>query len=197
MSQPTDTPIQPPKVRTSNRPSKKTPEFCTRFLEALQRNDGFVSMTCMELNVAHKTVYNWKHEDADFCAAWDAVIQNSLDVLEREGYRRAHQGQEEDVWYQGQIVGSKVNKSDALLMWYINNKRGYTQKSDHRVGGLPGAPLLNGAAPAFEFYPENFTDEQARTFAELLDIAQRKPLPKDNPPAITAPQQEDAVTDDI
>lgn len=151
--------------------SKKTKEFMTRYLIAYSRNDGFIGPTNKEMDVTGATIQRWRREDADFDAALREIFDNSLDVLEKEAYKRAHQGEEEDIYYQGQVVGQRKNKSDALLMWYINNKRGYANKSEHRVGGLPGAPPIN----KIDFYPDNLSLEEQQTLSALLEKAQAKP----------------------
>lgn len=152
---------------------KMTPEFKARFLQELANNDGHVSVTCRAMNVTHACMYKHRNSDVHFKEAWDDIVQIAIDTLEQEAYRRAHKGENKAVYYQGNVVGTENNKSDQLLIWYINNKKGYAQKQDHRIGGLPGAPPLNSQ---FQFYPENFTPEQLEQFTNLLEIAQTKPV---------------------
>ena len=63
------------------------------------------------------------------------------DKAEAEAYRRAVQGYEQDVWYQGVKVGEQRMYSDQLLALILkgNRKRVYSDRTEHT--GADGGPL--------------------------------------------------------
>lgn len=160
---------------------RKNKDFMTRWLIAFARNDAFYGPTNKEMGINSSTIKVWRDNDAEFDEAVKEIFQNSLDILEKEAYKRAHEGEEEDIYYQGNVVGVRRNKSDALLMWYINNKRGYANKSEHRVAGITGEPPVGAR---LDFYPENLTRAEQDTLAALLEKAQTKP----EKPVIPSPE---------
>ena len=64
-----------------------------------------------------------------------------IDKAEAEAYRRAVQGYEQDVWYQGVKVGEQRMYSDQLLALILkgNRKRVYSDRTEHT--GADGGPL--------------------------------------------------------
>lgn len=60
-----------------------------------------------------------RREDEDFADEWDLALESAKHVLEEEIVRRARDGVMEPVFYKGEIVGHKVNYSDALAMFIL------------------------------------------------------------------------------
>jgi hypothetical protein len=54
--------------------------------------------------ITSQTAYVLKRKDADFGEAWRLALEDSADILEREARRRAVEGAEEPVVYQGQLT---------------------------------------------------------------------------------------------
>ena len=73
------------------------------FLEHL-RTSCNVAGSCRAVGVGSATVYKLRQEDADFAAAWDDALEDAYDYLEAEARRRAFDGVEEPVVYQGQLT---------------------------------------------------------------------------------------------
>lgn len=73
------------------------------FLDHL-RTSCNVAGSCRAVNIGSATVYKLRNEDADFAAAWDDALEDAYDYLEAEARRRAFEGVEEPVVYQGQLT---------------------------------------------------------------------------------------------
>jgi hypothetical protein len=121
----------------------RTPKKRDRFLSELAAHEGDVSAACSAIGVGRRSIYDWRENDEDFAAAWDDVVEASTEKLEREAYRRAHDGVEEPVFYQGEICGHVMKKSDTLLMFILKGRKPekYRDNSKVELGGIGGGPL--------------------------------------------------------
>ena len=77
--------------------------WVTPFLDAL-RASGVVSRAAAAAGVSTALVYGRRKTDADFAHAWDMAVEDATDSLEAEARRRALEGIEEPVVYQGQLT---------------------------------------------------------------------------------------------
>ena len=68
-------------------------------------------------------MYRLRHADPDFAADWDSAVEDALDALEEEVRRRAIEGVEKPVHYQGQRVDSVTQYSDQLAMFLLRGRR--------------------------------------------------------------------------
>jgi hypothetical protein len=84
-------------------------------------------------------LYYRKKTDQEFAIAWAEAIERAGDRFEAEAVRRAITGVEEDVYYQGEIVGQKTNYSDGLLAKLLDGSKPdkYQRKRD------AAAPTIN------------------------------------------------------
>lgn len=73
------------------------------FLEHL-RTSCNVAGSCRAVGISSTAVYALRDKDADFAAAWDDALEDAYDYLEAEARRRAFDGVEEPVVYQGQLT---------------------------------------------------------------------------------------------
>lgn len=73
------------------------------FLDHL-RTSCNVAGSCRAVGVSSTAVYALRDKDADFAAAWDDALEDAYDYLEAEARRRAFEGVEEPVVYQGQLT---------------------------------------------------------------------------------------------
>jgi len=92
------------------------------FLADLQTN-GIVSHAAIAAGIDKKTAYNEYHRNKDFASAWDEAVETATDSLENEAIRRARDGVEEPVFYQGEQVGKVKRYSDGLLMFLLRANR--------------------------------------------------------------------------
>ncbi|WP_422342681.1 hypothetical protein [Parasphingorhabdus sp.] len=95
-----------------------TPEVRVKFLEALA-NCGNVRSAVRYVQRSRTSAYNLKQRDVDFSRGWDAAVlisrDDSTDVLQD----RAINGIEEDVYYKGEVVGSRRRYDSRLLLAHI------------------------------------------------------------------------------
>lgn len=107
------------------------------FLAAL-RLTGIVSRACASAGVTTATVYGLRRKDADFAAAWDDALETAVDKLEAEAWRRAHDGVEEPIVYQGQLtplwerdeLGQVIEDT---VIRVVTNEKGEREERAHQV----------------------------------------------------------------
>lgn len=96
------------------------------FLKAL-RDCGNVRMACEAAGINRTTAYKARDANLRFRADWDKVVQEAIDELEREAWRRAVQGvtRTEPIMYQGEQVAEKVitEYSDKLMELLLKANR--------------------------------------------------------------------------
>lgn len=83
--------------------SPMEPTWIAPFLQALA-SGCTVSEAAKHAGVSTSVVYSRKQNDDDFRAAYEQAMEDSADVLEAEARRRAIDGVEEPVVYQGQLT---------------------------------------------------------------------------------------------
>ena len=124
----------------------RTPEKRAAFLSALA-DCGNVADAARQAGIARNALYLWKRDDSDFAAEWEAALIAGGETLEEEAVRRARDGWDEPVWYQGQQVGTVRRYSDTLLIFLLKGlmpeKYGERQKIEHS-----GAVDIAGALEA-------------------------------------------------
>jgi hypothetical protein len=92
------------------------------FLAALQ-DCGRITIACEKSHVPRRTVYNWRDDDKQFEKDWDKAIERAADVFEDEAIRRAYEGYDEPIVYQGNITGSVKKYSDTLLIFLLKGNK--------------------------------------------------------------------------
>lgn len=104
---------------TTTKKSRKAPMF----LKELRENGGFVGKACEAVGVSKQTVHNWRSADAEFAENWDRAVEFATEDLEKEARRRAYEGVDEPVFYQGEVCGHIRKYSDTLLMFTIKARK--------------------------------------------------------------------------
>jgi len=104
------------------------------FLKAL-RTGISVAAAADQAGVARRTVYYRREKDADFASEWDAAIEDGTDRLEDEAFRRALEGTEKSIYYQGKAIGSVRDYSDSLLVFMLKARRGDKFKDSIKSDG--------------------------------------------------------------
>jgi hypothetical protein len=82
---------------------------------------GIISHACRLAGITNtNTVYQWLEHDESFALAYRQAEQASLEVLEREAFRRATEGTpyKRTSYWRGEPVGTdeKIEYSDALMV---------------------------------------------------------------------------------
>ena len=84
-------------------------------------------------------LYKIKSQDEEFSAAWEEAAEIGAKRLEDEARRRAVEGWQEPVWYQGDQVGTVRKYSDTLLICLLKahhpEKYADRSKTDTAVNG--------------------------------------------------------------
>src|SRR5690606_18484748 len=104
--------------------------------------------------------YRLRKEDPDFAAAWDEAMEQASDALEVEARRRAIEGWDEPVFYQGMETGMVRKFSDTLLIFLLKGARPekYRDRIDHTTKGkeIPGP----GVVAVNVYLPDNERDAE-------------------------------------
>ena len=85
------------------------------------------------------TAWRIKKRDEEFAAAWEDALEQAIDLLEAEVYRRAYEGDLVPVYQGGQLVGH-IRKTDTTLAIFLlkaNRPHKYRDHYTHKhTGGL-------------------------------------------------------------
>ena len=88
------------------------------FLEALAVT-GSVRAAARRVKVSHQTCYRARRGSAAFGRAWDAALVVARAAAEAKLADCAMNGVEEEVWYHGELVGTRRRLSDRLLLAHL------------------------------------------------------------------------------
>ena len=92
-----------------------TPEKRAQFL-ALLAECGNVTRAADEAGLSRVYLYQMRRDDEAFAEEWETAADIGAKRLEDEARRRAVEGWQEPVWYQGDQVGTVRKYSDTLLI---------------------------------------------------------------------------------
>lgn len=88
------------------------------FLYTLQET-GHVGRACIAAGISRNTAYTHRRDESDFARAWDVSLEDAAWSLEDEAWRRAREGVDEPIVYQGMVIGTQKRYSDTLLMFML------------------------------------------------------------------------------
>lgn len=122
----------------ANRP-KRTDRARDRFLLVLAERCN-VSEAARAINIARSTAYEWRRSDQEFAALWDEAEQIAIDRLESEAWRRAVDGVDKPITYQGEVTGTYKEYSDRMLEILLKGHRPdkYVERSKIEVTAISG-----------------------------------------------------------
>lgn len=80
------------------------------------RQCGNVRAACYRAKVERSTVYRARKEDPEFAEAWKSALEDAIDSLEAEAWRRARDGNRKLVLFQGKPV--KVGRRNLIEVEY-------------------------------------------------------------------------------
>lgn len=112
--------------------TKRTKEKDEEFFATVIESGGNITRACEAFTYSRRSVYEWKAADPQFAARLDDAVEKGTDVLEEEAKRRAHDGWEEPVFYQGAQCGAVRKYSDTLLIFLLKGNR--PDKYRERIG---------------------------------------------------------------
>jgi hypothetical protein len=93
-----------------------------RFLEALAQKPD-VAAAARYAGIHRVTAYRIRDRDPEFAKAWDEADRVGMSAAEDELYRRAVEGVEKPVFYQGKRCGTVREYSDTCLIFLLKSKR--------------------------------------------------------------------------
>lgn len=85
-----------------------------KFIDTL-RDSCNISESARAAGIARSAVYEWRDADAGFAQEWADAEQEAADKLEREAWRRAVDGVDKPISYQGEITATYKEYSDRML----------------------------------------------------------------------------------
>jgi hypothetical protein len=94
------------------------------------------------VGIDRTTHYKWLKADEVYTAAFKEARDMGGDVLEDEAVRRAHDGVDEPVFYQGEVCGVVRKYSDSVLMFLLKGAKPDKYKDRAEVTGKDNGPLL-------------------------------------------------------
>ncbi len=133
--------------------SRWTPGERRCFLDKL-RETANVSAAARAAGKSRSSAYQLRQQDAAFRAAWDEALDEALDALEAELWRRALKGVARPVFYGGKCCGVIRSYSDQLGMFLLKahrperygaltrGRRELSGEDDEDVGADPRSHLL-------------------------------------------------------
>ena len=74
-----------------------------------------VSESARTAGFSRQAAYEWRADDAAFAQDWGDAEQEAADKLEREAWRRAVEGTDKPISFQGVITASYKEYSDKML----------------------------------------------------------------------------------
>lgn len=98
------------KTRRTSRTDRAREAFIATLRESCN-----VSEAARAAGIGRSTAYEWRDDDPEFAAAWDDAEQEAADKLEREAWRRAVEGTDKPVTFQGAITATYKEYSDRML----------------------------------------------------------------------------------
>jgi len=102
-------------LRMKNEPFQRTEETLDALEEAICQNHGDLNAAARALGFPARYVHMWGLQDPTVQQRIRQAQMIGWAGLETAAYQRAVLGVEEDIYYQGEVVGTKRSYSDTLL----------------------------------------------------------------------------------
>jgi len=111
------------------------------FVEALSKI-GVIGYAAREVGISRQSTENWRREDPDFAEAVKHALDDAVEVMEREAFRRAAGGTGKPITGAGQREVIR-DYSDVLLIFLLkaNRPEKYRERYEHQPSGPAGGPI--------------------------------------------------------
>jgi hypothetical protein len=130
-----------------------------------QLADGHaVKNACKTAGIGRTTAYDLRDADEAFAARWREAEAEGVEVLEQEAFRRAVQGIDKPIVFQGVVTDTVREYSDTLLIFLLKAKRPgvYREHFRHEVTGADGGPIEVEVAQVRERLTSRLADRASR-----------------------------------
>lgn len=148
--------------------TKCTPTRKDAFIMALRALPN-VTKAVKTAGLARRTVYEWKKDDPEFAQQWEDAIEAWVDDAVEECRRRAVDGTDKPVFYQGNVCGYIREYSDDLLKYYISAHRLQFRSNNNTPPEEVCRTSKRAEQPADEITEQ---DLEGMTDADLIAIEQ-------------------------
>lgn len=119
----------------------RTKEKSKRFLAVLS-GTGNVTRACRSAKISRVAAYEWRAEDQDFRAKWEAAYKVGIEAWEDEVTRRATEGTDKPVFYKGRRIHTQREFSDTLLIFKMNGAKPEKYRQNRvQLTGADGGPI--------------------------------------------------------
>lgn len=114
-------------------------EQMSKFLAELRKR-GNVRASCDVAGLDRTTAYTWRQENETFKTLWLVAIEEAVDLLEAEAWRRGHDGIDRPITHKGKITDHYKEYSDRMLEILLKgHRKKYRDKVE--VTGEDGGPI--------------------------------------------------------
>jgi len=134
------TPKKKPRRPTKPTRKRSSSDWVGPFLQALART-GNIKASCLAARVHRSTVYDRRDQDQEFARAMAHALDDAVDDLEAEAWRRAREGCQRPVFYRGEVAGHTIEYSDALMALLLKAHRPEKYRERYEHTGPDGQPL--------------------------------------------------------
>jgi len=136
-----------------------------KFLAAY-RATARIDVSAATAGISTAAHYKWVATDPEYVKELDKARDEALSLLEDEAHRRAVQGVEEPVFYQGEVCGTKLNYSDTLLIFLMKaaNPEKYRDRFDIRSK----VETIGNQPPIVAMVSEVFTASEIERMIERM-----------------------------
>ena len=117
----------------------------TVLLNALRQVPN-ITRACTLAMISPATVCGWRRQDPAFDAAVAEALDDGVDALEAEVHRRAFEGYEKPIIFQGQITDTYKEYSDGLAQFLLKAHRPdkYRERSEVQSTGAQTITIVSG-----------------------------------------------------
>jgi len=119
-----------------------------------------------------------RRQDEEFAKEWEQALRTAAeDVLEPAAIERAVEGVMEDVYYQGDVVGQRINYSDQLLMFLLRGAKPEKFRENVNVSGRLDGEFGVSVIPMVASDEDNWEKSAIELHErhKMVDITPKKP----------------------
>jgi len=163
----------------------RTEEKLAQICEELTHNMGDMHKAARRCGVSPQFLFQWMKDDPETAARVEEAQRVGYAGLESVAIQRAVHGVEEDVYYKGVVVGTKVNYSDSLLGKLLEARVPAFKKGES--GNTFNGPTQINIMPRADNF-EQWLEMKNRTLADQAEAKAQKALPKPVPEGEKVPE---------